>query len=343
MPHDTNRASDIFVFDRARNVTTRVSVSTRGKQANGPSGDPGHQRERPLRRVLLVRIEHRPRRHERSRTSSSATCASTARSASASRAVALRRVAASGCESTEPALSASGRYVAFQSSATNLVRGDTNRLGGRIRARPPHRPDRARKRLELGPPGRRRPHEQRQQRAGDQRRRPLRRVPLACIEPRPGDTNRVPDIFVRDRRAEDSARQRLGRRAAGQPGKPRRLGDQRRRPLRRVHVAGLEPRRGRRQRDHGRLRPRPARRHDEASSASATQGTRATTRAPRAASSSARTTATWRSRRGLRTSSRATRTTSRTRSCAISPSRNSEGSTAPGLDEPGRRGRVSEP
>src|SRR5439155_26294380 len=33
------------------------------------------------------------------------------------------------CESTEPALSAHGRYVAFQSSATNLVPHDTNRLG----------------------------------------------------------------------------------------------------------------------------------------------------------------------------------------------------------------------
>src|SRR5439155_24342423 len=32
------------------------------------------------------------------------------------------------CESTEPALSAHGRYVAFESSATNLVRRDTNRL-----------------------------------------------------------------------------------------------------------------------------------------------------------------------------------------------------------------------
>jgi Tol biopolymer transport system component len=35
----------------------------------------------------------------------------------------------SACESTEPALSANGRYVAFQSSATNLVRHDTNKLG----------------------------------------------------------------------------------------------------------------------------------------------------------------------------------------------------------------------
>ena len=35
----------------------------------------------------------------------------------------------SSCESTEPALSAHGRYVAFESSATSLVPRDTNKLG----------------------------------------------------------------------------------------------------------------------------------------------------------------------------------------------------------------------
>ena len=63
--HDTNRADDIFVRDRITRRTTRVSVSSRGRQANGVSGN--------------------------------------------------------------PALSADGRYVAFSSSASNLVRGDTNR------------------------------------------------------------------------------------------------------------------------------------------------------------------------------------------------------------------------
>src|SRR4029079_618632 len=41
------------------------------------------------------------------------------------------------CESDEPALSAHGRYVAFESSATNLVPHDTNRLSDVfVRARP---------------------------------------------------------------------------------------------------------------------------------------------------------------------------------------------------------------
>jgi len=61
---DTNGIVDVFVRDRVRGTTTRVSVATRGAQAN--------QR------------------------------------------------------SSEPAISANGRYVAFSSDASNLVRGDTN-------------------------------------------------------------------------------------------------------------------------------------------------------------------------------------------------------------------------
>jgi Tol biopolymer transport system component len=61
---DTNRVQDVFVRDRSRALTTRISVGPRGRQANG--------------------------------------------------------------ESDVPAVSADGRYVAFQSDATNLVPADTN-------------------------------------------------------------------------------------------------------------------------------------------------------------------------------------------------------------------------
>ncbi len=63
---DTNNAGDVFVFDRLLRRTTRVSVSSRGAQGNGPS--------------IYAYV------------------------------------------------SANGRYVAFNSSATNLVAGDTNRF-----------------------------------------------------------------------------------------------------------------------------------------------------------------------------------------------------------------------
>lgn len=64
VPGDTNRATDVFAKDRRTGTVTRISVSSAGEQANGRSGS--------------------------------------------------------------PVLSADGRYVAFSSSAANLVPGDTN-------------------------------------------------------------------------------------------------------------------------------------------------------------------------------------------------------------------------
>jgi Tol biopolymer transport system component len=68
--HDTNNLADVFVRDLRTGRTTRVSVSSRGKQAG---------RDR------------------------------------------------SGNGSNAPSISANGRYIAFHSAASNLVRGDTNR------------------------------------------------------------------------------------------------------------------------------------------------------------------------------------------------------------------------
>jgi Tol biopolymer transport system component len=61
---DTNRERDVFIRDRSSGTTRRVSVGAGGSQARGYSGD--------------------------------------------------------------PTISANGRYVAFESAAPNLVRGDTN-------------------------------------------------------------------------------------------------------------------------------------------------------------------------------------------------------------------------
>ncbi len=70
VPDDTNDASDVFVHDRRTGTTERVSVGIRGRQGNGNSGFVG--------------------------------------------------------VAGYPAISADGRFVAFPSDATNLVRGDTN-------------------------------------------------------------------------------------------------------------------------------------------------------------------------------------------------------------------------
>jgi Tol biopolymer transport system component len=39
VPGDTNRATDVFLYDRLTRTTERVSVSRGGKQGNGASSD----------------------------------------------------------------------------------------------------------------------------------------------------------------------------------------------------------------------------------------------------------------------------------------------------------------
>ncbi|WP_139555795.1 DUF11 domain-containing protein [Methylotetracoccus oryzae] len=123
---DTNGNYDVFVHDRQTHQTTLVSVDSSGKQ--GVSGSPTHidisadgrivafastarglvQRDWNAREDVFV---HDLQTHQTSRVS----------------------VGSNGEEgndySTIPRLSADGRFVAFFSSATNLVSGDTNRSG----------------------------------------------------------------------------------------------------------------------------------------------------------------------------------------------------------------------
>ena len=127
---DSNGVSDVFVADRVRNETTRVTLGLNGAQSNGPSGTD-------------------------SAPALSADGAVAAFSSEASNLVAgdgnglpdvfvydrARRettrvsVGPNGAEATGgqvdggswmPAISADGRFVAFASDATNLVDGDTN-------------------------------------------------------------------------------------------------------------------------------------------------------------------------------------------------------------------------
>ena len=83
--------------------------------------------------------------------------------------------------SQNPSISADGRFVAFRSTATNLVAGDTNGLRGRLRPRPPDRHDRARQRRTGGAQG-----NDGSSSPAISRRRPLRGVRLSRHEPRRG-------------------------------------------------------------------------------------------------------------------------------------------------------------
>jgi Tol biopolymer transport system component len=123
------------------------------------------------------------------------------------------------CESTQPSLSTDGRYVAFESSATNLVRGDTNKLADVfVRDRRTGRTER----VSVTSKGKQ---------AGADRTNNGSNAPSISGDGRyvafhsadsnlvPGDTNRTFDIFVHDRKTGRTTRVSVssaGRQANGE-------------------------------------------------------------------------------------------------------------------------------
>jgi hypothetical protein len=120
---DTNGAADVFVRDRVAGTTTRVSVATRGAQANRSSNEPaisGNGRyvtfwsgasnlvARDTNGALDVFV--------RDRVAGTTTRVS----------VANGGTQANSDSESPGAISADGRYVTFVSGANNLVAGDTN-------------------------------------------------------------------------------------------------------------------------------------------------------------------------------------------------------------------------
>lgn len=122
VPDDRNRVEDVFVHDRVTKVTERVSVSTSGREANGPSvssnmngdgsvvvfsSDASNLVGNDRNKVMDVFVRDRARRR-------------TIRVSVGWRGEANGRSEGSG-------VSRGGREVVFRSLATNLVRADTNR------------------------------------------------------------------------------------------------------------------------------------------------------------------------------------------------------------------------
>jgi len=118
---DTNGTGDTFVRDRVAGTTTRVSVSSAGRQANHNAG--GESISGDGRFVAFVsRADLVPGdtnrdfdvfvRDRRSGTTSRVSVSGTGAQANA--------------RSTHAAISADGQYVVFESLASNLVAGDTN-------------------------------------------------------------------------------------------------------------------------------------------------------------------------------------------------------------------------
>lgn len=122
VPGDTNGAADVFVFDRQLSTTARVSVGTGGAQANGSSDEPAISDDG---RVVIF-------------TSTASNLASGdtnglmdvfARdlvSGITTRVSTSTNGTQGNADSYLACVSGDGRYVAFQSWASNLVSSDTN-------------------------------------------------------------------------------------------------------------------------------------------------------------------------------------------------------------------------
>ena len=119
---DTNRASDVFVRDRQTGVTTRVSVDSAGNQANDRSGSPSISADG--RYVVFVSGATNLVAGDTNRAQDvflhDLTTGATSR-------VSIGWLGdQANSDSYHPVISADGQFVAFDSSASNIVADDTN-------------------------------------------------------------------------------------------------------------------------------------------------------------------------------------------------------------------------
>jgi hypothetical protein len=132
VPTDTNGVRDVFVHDRQTGETTRVSVDSAGNQGNADSLGPGISADGRYvafqssasnlvpadgNGILDIFV------HDRQ------TGETTRASVGSGGNEANRASGWADFPSSMPVISADGRYIAFTSSASNLVPGDTNNCG----------------------------------------------------------------------------------------------------------------------------------------------------------------------------------------------------------------------
>jgi Tol biopolymer transport system component len=119
---DTNRDDDVFVHDRDAGTTERISVSTAGKQGNDSSGRPSVDGDGNLiafdsNADNLVKNDTNPQMDVFVRD----------RAAGTTKLIDVSSDEVQGDGgSNSPSISDDGRYVAFISTSSNLVDGDTN-------------------------------------------------------------------------------------------------------------------------------------------------------------------------------------------------------------------------
>jgi Tol biopolymer transport system component len=122
VPGDTNGALDIFVRDLRSGSTTPVSVGPDGAQANGHSL--GASLSADGQYVAFVSLASNLVLGDTNDTDD--VFVHDRRMGRTTRVSVARSGAHGDFNSENPAISADGRFVAFDSAATNLVRGDTN-------------------------------------------------------------------------------------------------------------------------------------------------------------------------------------------------------------------------
>jgi Tol biopolymer transport system component len=121
---DTNDVFDIFVHDSADNTTSRVSVDDAGTQANGASQRPALSSD-----GRYVSFESEASNLVAGDTNGSSDVFAHDTQSGATARVSIDNGGAEGNnDSLRSAISADGRFVAFESQASNLVAGDTNRF-----------------------------------------------------------------------------------------------------------------------------------------------------------------------------------------------------------------------
>lgn len=201
VPNDTNGQSDVFVRDRQAGTTQRVSVSGNGAQGNGGSYQP--ELSADGRFVIFYSSSSNLVPGD---TNGQLDVFVRDRQTNTTQRVSVGQgnAQASGASAGQ-AISPNGRFVAFESNATNLVSGDTNRQGD-IFVR--DRQTGTTQRVNLGPGG----VQANGSSAADAISADGRFVAFTSVATNlvAGDTNRQRDMFVRDRKTGKTQRVNLG-------------------------------------------------------------------------------------------------------------------------------------
>lgn len=122
VPRDTNRSADVFVYNRATRKTSRVSISTAGTQANADSAAPMISADGGFV-TFQSNASNLIENDENGLTDVFVHDLSSGETTRVSRGMANSDPNGA---SFIPAISGDGRYIAYQSWASNLVPGDTN-------------------------------------------------------------------------------------------------------------------------------------------------------------------------------------------------------------------------